>query len=191
MDYQKIISSLNYICREYEDIDLIKDVLNSVNSNQVKSKTWLVDECGEYFIDGSNIIIAAGWYGLLGHLIKQQYNVEVTTFDMEPTCADVGKILFPEIHFKSNYIENEKCSGYNIIISTSCEHVEDDVINDFIKTKDEGSIVILQGNNYYGVDGHINCKDSLSHFCESYNLNIIKSTELNMNHYARYMLIGF
>jgi hypothetical protein len=50
--------------------------------------------------------------------------------------------------------------------------------------------VILQSNNYYEIDEHINCKDSLEHFCSSYHLNVIESMELERDKYNRFMLVG-
>lgn len=192
MDYQKILSNLDYICKTYEDINLVREVINSVNKNQVKCKTWLVEECGQHFENNPRVLVAAGWFGLLGHLIKQEYQAEVTSFDMDLMCAKIGKIMFPEVKFESNFIENQSCVGYDIIICTSCEHFEDQVIHDFLKSKDKDATVILQSNDYYSVEDHVNCKDSLQSFVNAYSesVDIITSYELDVGHYTRYMLVG-
>ena len=50
----------------------------------------------------------------------------------------------------------------------------------------------LQSNNYYEVDSHINCKDSLEDFVSSLPLkNILYSGQKNYkNKYDRFMVIG-
>lgn len=193
MDYQKILSDLDYICQKYEDISLTREVINSVNSNQLKCKSWLVDKCGRHFENNPRVLVAAGWFGLLGHLIKQQYQAEVTSFDMDPRCAEIGKIVFPEVKFESNFIENQNCSGYDVVICTSCEHFEDELMHEFLKSKDKDSVVILQSNNYYSIEDHVNCKDSLQSFVNAYSesVEVLTSYELDVGHYTRYMLVGF
>lgn len=192
MNYQKILADLDYICQTYEDINLVREIINSVNNNQLASKSWLVDKCENYFesVSKPKVLVAAGWFGLLGHLIKKKYDADVISFDMDPMCENIGKILFPEVEYESNFIENRSAAGFDFVICTSCEHMEDDVINDWISTRDKNSIVVLQSNNYYEIEEHINCKDSLEHFCSSYNLNIIESIELEREKYNRFMLIG-
>lgn len=192
MDYQKILSHLDYICQTYEDINLVREIINSVNKNQLASKSWLVDKCESYFesVSKPKVLVAAGWFGLLGHLIKQKHDADVVSFDMDPTCAEIGKMLFPEVEYESNFIENQLASGFDFVICTSCEHMEDDTINEWISTRDKNSIVVLQSNNYYEIEEHINCKDSLEHFCSSYHLNIIESMELEREKYNRFMLVG-
>ena len=44
---------------------------------------------------------------------------------------------------------------------TSCEHISDETLNKFLRTRKEQSLVVLQSNNYFGLDEHINCKNSL------------------------------
>lgn len=193
MNYQKILSDLDYLCRTYEDVNLVRDVINSVNENQLASKRWLVDECAECFekFDRPKVFIAAGWFGLLGHLIVEKHpTAKVTSFDMEPICEDVGKFMYPEVNFESDFIESHDCSGYDILICTSCEHVEDEVINEWISNRDEGSIVILQSNNYFGVEDHVNCKSSIDHFASSYDIEVFKSCELKRDKYTRFMIVG-
>ena len=53
-------------------------------------------------------------------------------------------------------------------------------------------LVCLQSNNYYEVDSHINCKDTLEDFIKSLPLkNIMYSGEKRYkNEYDRFMVIG-
>ena len=46
----------------------------------------------------------------------------------------------------------------------SCEHVEQDLLNEFIGQKKRWLIVILQSNNYYKLPEHINCVEDEDEF---------------------------
>ena len=66
---------------KFENIDVIRDVINSVNDNQIKNKLWLIDKLKPYLniYTDPKIIIAAGWHGLLAHLLDDRDNI--TSFD--------------------------------------------------------------------------------------------------------------
>jgi len=184
-----IIEVIDHFAHKYNDINLIKSITNSVNKNQRASKEW----CVEYIIPylsmhvNNKICIAAGWYGLLGHMLNEY---EVTTFDMDPMCREVGKKLYPELKHVTSTIEDFNPRGYGTIICTSCEHISDETLNNFLKKRSQPSIVCLQSNNYYKIDGHINCKESLKVFTESLECDIIEKISLEMGGYTRYMVIG-
>ena len=54
-----------------------------------------------------------------------------------------------------------------------------------------GSLIILQSNNYFEIEDHINCYNSVDEFEKSLKLNTIlfKGT-LKLDKYDRYMIIG-
>ena len=61
-----------------------------------------------------------------------------------------------------------------------------------IQQKHEDMLMCLQSNNYYEINSHINCHDSLEHFIDSLPLkNIIYSgTKNHKDEYDRFMVIG-
>ena len=71
----------------------------------------------------------------------------------------------------------------------SCEHISDELINKLI-SKEEDAFVILQSNNYFELDEHINCKKSLLDFKNSIKLKIDYEGVKSFLKYDRYMLIG-
>ena len=51
---------------------------------------------------------------------------------------------------------------------------------------------MLQSNNYFGIDEHVNCKESLEEFKKSVRIRVLNSLEKRINDkFDRYMLIGY
>jgi hypothetical protein len=80
---------------------------------------------------------------------------------------------------------------YKQVICTACEHINDIELNKFLDKRTRKQLTIVQSNDYYGIQGHTNCKNSLKEFEDSLNLNIIESMELQTTNYRRFMIIGF
>ena len=197
--YKKVLQCIKSVINTYPDIQLVDSILNSVNDNQIENKKWLVESLDRYYetvkefpdLEGlPKTVIAAGWYGLAGHFIKKKYNTEVTSFDMDPMCKIVGQKLFSNVRFQTSTMQEFDPKQYHIIICTSCEHINDKVINDFLLKKKIATIVVLQSNNYFSIKDHINCKNSLSEFESSVNLKVLWSGQKNFGEYDRYMVIG-
>ncbi len=180
----------------------IKSIINSVNSNQVASKEWLIDSISERLelvIKNPKVCVAAGWYGMLADKMRDFTNDKVVSFDIDPKCAEYGKIMYPEVSFKTKDINDFHAGQYDVIICTSCEHISDGILNKFLRTRKEQSLVVLQSNNYFGLDEHINCKNSLKEFTDSLSytvpsakINILNSSEKRINNkFDRYMVIGY
>ena len=177
--------ALNKI-QSLNDVNTIRSVANSVNSNQIRNKRWLLRHLRPYLDMHADpkIVVAAGWHGLAAHLIDQQ----VVSFDRDPVCAEVK--LFPNVSYQTAHVESFDPSQYNIIICTSCEHISDEVVNNFLAKKNAACLVVLQSNNYYGIPEHINCKQSCEDFADSIRLDIRKKLTLKCDKYDRFMLFA-
>jgi len=180
---------------KFENVDLIKDVINSVNENQIKNKLWLIEKLKPYLnmYTIPKVTIAAGWHGLLAHLLDDRDNIK--SFDIDDTCKQTK--LFDNVKYKTNDIEKQDPEDTDILICTSCEHLSDDKIITWIKRKKQDSIVIIQSNNYFDIKDHVNCKKSLYDFKfdilskakqKKINIQVIDSFELKMPKYSRFML---
>ena len=177
---------LQYALKKIEslsDVNTIQSVANSVNSNQLKNKRWLLKHLQPYLdmYTDPKIVVAAGWHGLAAHLL----DMNVVSFDIDPLCQETK--LFPNVKYKTCRMEDFDPSKFDIIICTSCEHISDEVINEFLSKKSLTSIVVLQSNNYYGIADHINCKASCEEFCESISLRILDKHTLKCDKYDRFM----
>ena len=185
---------------------------------QLESKLWLVEELQKTKVNLGTVFLCAGWYATLATMLfESNINVDkVRSFDIDESCVDVAEVFNKpwfknEWQFKSltqnimdiNYNEhtwqywsnaNNRMS-YPItdipdtIINTSCEHIEN-----FSKWYDlipDGKLVILQSNNFFEVEEHVNCVGSIEEFAVKAPMdNILYSGELELPKYKRFMLIG-
>ena len=171
----------------------VKSIINSINDNQEKSKNWLVEKSTEYFtfFDKPKICIAAGWYGSIANKLKKYFDNGVLTFDKDPQCKAIGKKLYKDVTFATAEIEYFNFKTYDIVICTSCEHLEQKVIDDMLKRIKKGALVILQSNNWFDYETHINCYNSVIDFEKTLNLDkILYRGTLKLEKYDRYMVIG-
>ena len=173
----------------------IKTIVNSVNSNQNVSKEWLIENLKDriQMFDNPSICVAAGWFGMLADRLSDFTDKKVVSFDIDPKCAKIGKVMYPNVHHKTVDINKFHPGKYDVIVCTSCEHFSDDVLNKFLsKRNKEKCIVVLQSNNYFELDEHVNCKNSLEEFENSVKIRVLNSSEKEINNkFNRYMLIGY
>ena len=190
--YAMIYNRFNLIeaIKKIDDVELIHDLANSFNKTQEESKAWLASYIPN-LPTSTNIVVAAGWYGLMAQTIFHKLRCSVTSFDMNPSCERWGSKLFYDINFETSKVEDYDCSKYDIIVSTSCEHFTDEVLNNFLEKRKKHSRVYLQSNNFYDDPTHVNCKSSVEEFAASVNLDIIKTDTLKLDYgFDRYLVIG-
>ena len=205
--------ALQQIEKIYQDskydpnIDLYRsfDIINSVNDNQFASKEWLVNELSPYIQKDKhlyNIAILGSWYGLLGIILRHHISEDIIirNIDSDPLSKEIGfKFIRADKIYRNNFFEiedainhiMERPDRYQIIINTSCEHMEPDDVQLILKTKKKGTIVCFQSNNYNSVQSHINTHNSLDEFVEFLNLiDVYYAGTLKTEEYERYMVIG-
>ena len=184
--------------RKFEDLflyqDTVKDIINSVNDNQLKCKKWLIENLKSVINLKSNpkICVAAGWYCTLGLDLRKLTDNTITSFDKNPLCKDVGKIFNSKsnINFEVKDIIDFDCKDYDVIICTSCEHISQQNINKFLINKKKDSIVVLQSNNYKKISQHINCKNTVDEFLSEYSYTkLLYKGSLDLKKYNRHMVI--
>ena len=202
--YRKIIDTISFIYNKSgtdPDIDLFrfKDVLDSFSEGQFESKTWAIEELNKFVSDQYNeCFIIGGWHGLFSHLLSESgFKNKIVNSELDLTCHMIAKKLkiHDNISFRhGNGIDLFSEYNYNdkIVVCTACEHIDEDDLDLIIQLKKPNMLMCLQSNNYYEVDSHINCKDSLEDFVSSLPLkNILYSGQKNYkNKYDRFMVIG-
>jgi len=127
--------------------------------------------------------------GLYGNAGKDP----ILTIGGYPDTNYVGRTYRSLIKFKTKDIADYKehhLKNYDVLICTSCEHIDDLLINSFLSKKRKDSLVVLQSNNFIGIEDHINCKKSLKDFKNSINLNVQYEGTKSFEKYDRYMIIG-
>jgi hypothetical protein len=195
-----------YIESKYDpDVDLYRsfDVMNSVNESQTKSKEWLIEKLIPFIPEKHlyNICILGSWYGYTSLLLREQVDekVHIHNVDSDPLAEHFSRQLLKGTPTENTYFVNEDAEDWifdniqkcDIIINTSCEHMEAEDIRLMIAMKKPNSVVCFQGNNYHSVQSHINTHDSLEDFAKSLDLTrVFYSGKFETADYDRYMVIG-
>tara|TARA_Y100000114_G_scaffold134747_1_gene135139 strand:- start:327 stop:941 length:615 start_codon:yes stop_codon:yes gene_type:complete len=183
----------------YEGADMfrIKDIIHSLSKNQTESKKWLAYElCKLYGYDSGNILIIGGWYGLMANYLRKKFpepGMNITSIDMDPECQNIAWKLFPDIdsQFITAKAEDIDISLYNVIVSTSVEHIEKQYWIDLVRNKNPDAWVCLQSNNYFDHPTHINCSYHTEHMIRYLNLDwVAYSGAINNHNFQRFMVIG-
>ena len=186
---------------------------------QLQSKLWLVHELKKCNLDLGTVFLCAGWYATLATMIfESDIKVDkIRSFDIDETTVDIAETFNKswfenQWQFKAlvediqdiNYNEhtwqywsnaNNRMSypitdSPNTIINTSCEHIEN-FANWYAKIP-QGKLVILQSNNYYEVEEHVNCSKDAEEFSLSTPMsNCLYLGELQLEKYSRFMKIGY
>ena len=211
--YQQVLEIVNEIYNKSQkdstvDLYRIKDLINAVNINQSKSKKWLITQLLPFIPVDSKIFIAGSWYGTLSIHLERQISGSIVNCDIDPLCKYYGEKIYQSADIKNitddameHLMENQK--RYKCIINTSCEHMTNEDLKLMIETKHTDAIFCFQSNNYFEVDSHINCHNSLEEFRESiapqssdnflHKKNpktILYEGELKLENCTRYMVIG-
>lgn len=210
--------TLNTIKRLLDNYpDRIVDVLNSLSKNQYASKDWLIEKLNDYphhfkykSLDKKiNICLLASWYGLLAYRMVDKFKLKqianIDCIDFDPKSKSVAKKLWKKIDadnlengkltyikFIEQDINDIKDLNYPLVICTSCEHLEQKLIDNTIDKLEQHSLVVLQSNNYKEVNEHINCVDTKENFANQYvsKLRNMKIYEKDFIKYKRFMIIG-
>ena len=178
---------------EVGSIKQVKSIINSINDNQEQSKNWLVEKSIEYFtfFDKPKICIAAGLYGSLADILKAHIDKGVLSFDKDSQCKAIGQKLYKDVTFATAEIEYFNFRSYDIVICTSCEHLKQKVVDDMLEKIKKGALAILQSNNYFEVEDHINCHNSVEEFKKTLKLEkILYKGTLKLENCDRYMVVG-
>ena len=195
------------------EIEYDKDVMSR---GQLKSKKWLVDELSNLNLSLGTIFLCAGWYASIVPLMQEaKLDFEkIRSFDIDPDVWKIAETFNADLvnegwQFKAStqdimhidYVEHnyntEKLDGAIIpltdmphtIVNTSCEHIPN--FTDWYNLLPEGRLIILQSNNYFEIEEHINCSGSLKEFSKSAPMQqTLYEGELDLGQYTRYMKIG-
>ncbi len=186
------------------------------SKGQLESKEWLVQIIKDLKIDLGTVYILCGWYGLLSSMMfLNSLNLDkIRSFDIDDNCykiadqinktylsdswrfkavtEDIFKIKFDSHTWQMwSNANNRMCYPItdvpDTIINTSCEHTGPDWFKNIPRNK----LVILQSNNFWTGDGHVNCVTDIDEFKQMFPLKTTYyNGDLNFDKYSRFMLIG-
>ena len=196
---------------------IIDNLVRFSSFGQLESKSWLIKTLKEKeLLSLGTVFICAGWYSLLPYFflndkdfsIKQIFNFEIDSLSVsisedlnrkfvkndwrfKATFKDILELDYQSADFSTLKANGEAQSlviSPDTIINTACEHIQD--FNKWWSLLPTNKQIILQSNNFFEVEDHVNCVNDLQEFKKQAPLELIYEGELNLEKYKRFMLIG-
>lgn len=182
------------------------DLWDSISENQFISKTELLQTVLESDIlhKDLSVMIIGSWYGsilipVLAPLVK-----EIQCFDIDETTTHIASNLheYDNVTYSSQDLTNDakRYKGFSpdndlLIINTSCEHMgsmKELLENQKVKETNKKVFFAFQSNNMYGIEGHINCKDTIEDFKKDLpnRCFLFKQQEIEEERGTRFFLFG-
>jgi hypothetical protein len=177
---------------------------------QIESKAWLIDTLNDRYINpaykhGHNVYIFGGWYGVLAAMLFDSAAFpinKIRSIDIDPACETVADHVnkpneMAEWRFKSFTASMDEWKYDHtptLVINTSCEHVSQEVYDRWFNQIPDGTLVVLQGNDFFSCEEHVRCSADLEEFKTQSRLSDILyagtfKTDAGSG-YNRFMLIG-
>ena len=189
---------------------------DSLSQGQLHSKLWLVNELEKLDLDLGVVFLCAGWYGLLPAIMfERDLKInKVRSFDIDPSVEEIALIAnkpqvddnwrfhaatedihdleyvdfeFELMNSKGKMIPQKETA--DTVINTSCEHIEN--FDDWYAKIPDGTLVILQSNDFKEVEEHVNISRCLADFAQQTPMTTVHyEGELPTTKYTRFMRIG-
>jgi hypothetical protein len=197
------------------DLDFFKRVLREIKNNQERSAD-IIDSFSQTQFDSKiklfeamdsldipykdcNVAIFGSWYGSI--LIADLANKvkAITAIDIDDETVKIAKNRFfpnfSNIDFITNDVATTNLSRYqdcDLFINTSCEHMPPASEWVFWAGVKEGSWFAFQSNNMEGIDGHVNCVQSIQEFKKQLppHFEVLTKRENIDDRGTRYTLVG-
>jgi hypothetical protein len=200
------LNSADVICwfnaiRDLPDSDRTR-ALDALWAGQIDSKTWLVDSLKPLIAETSNVYIFGGWIGILASMLLQECDniKQVRSIDIDPWCEAIADTVCKPYEMDSWRFKAVTCDMQDysyewgipphIVINTSCEHIDQDTYDFWYDNIPIGTIIVIQGNNFFDCSEHIRCSNSLEEFKQQHNVvKTLYEGSLDHDLYTRYMCI--
>lgn len=179
-----------------DDYDRREDLLDSFSENQFKAKSQIINSLVDLNLlsKTSHVAILGSWYGsILISAISSKVN-HIDAYDLDDISNRLSKNrLYPHLKHKVNWIKGNVFddivrSGFDVVINTSCEHMPP--MKDWPHWKPNISFAVTS-NNMYGIEGHINCVDTIDDFAMQLPLcDILLEDTISDSRGDRFLIIG-
>ena len=191
----------NILTAMRDNPELANDIKDSFGRNQFAAKSLLVDLIDQMgCLDSeSEVVIFGCWYGSviipkLSEKIKSIYGI-----DLDKKVIHLAKNKFWKDNPKIKLIEGDAFATFRknystakLFINTSCEHMP--VMKDWAgwSRVSDNAYFAFQSNNMYGIQGHVNCVDTIEDFKKQLPLHavVLHQEELSDERGIRFTLVG-
>ena len=123
---------------------------------------------------------------------------QIDLYDIDESCHKVVAQYINHFDFDFKIVQYEDffkrtdLRRRHIVINTSSEHMSDIVLmRKYYKDYPDTPILVIQSNNYFSLDDHINCVNNVDELIDKNHINrvLYKGTQ-KLPLYDRYMVIG-
>ena len=195
----------------------VRNLAYGLNKNQITSKKWLIDALHQTIGNRlGTVYVLGGWYGVLGAMLLHdgRFDIDkVLSVDIDPSCrevaqslnrthvdngmfyavtADIYELNFDQTEFdvcRKDGVTQKLVARPDLIINTSCEHLGQ--FDRWYQRVPAGMPQILQSNNFYDCEEHVNCVPDIDSFRRQALMSELLFTGvLKLKRYSRFMLIG-
>jgi protein-tyrosine-phosphatase len=167
----------------------LTEIRDAFRIQQMQGKAWLFEQLKD--VDrNSKVMVIGSWLGFTSYcLYKAGFNY-ITETDPDSRLTHIAKRINASnpnfLHLQKDVNELD-LSKYDLVISTSCEHIGNNSWFDSIRP---GALVALQSTNLKWHD-HVNTVDSVEEFKNQFKLDYRYADEMFFNTmFTRYMIIG-
>lgn len=176
------------------------DIIDSFSDNQFNSKKTLLRSIEELGIlrSDSDVFIMGCWYGsILIPLLSDKVRT-IIAMDLDDTVIRIAKNRFFKEYdnivwySKDVFLHPVHRPDVNLIINTSCEHMNSMKDWPFWDRVGDNAYFAFQSNDMYQIEGHTNCVSSIEEFKLQMpdDATILYENELPDERGTRYTLIG-
>ena len=174
---------------------------DSLSQGQYDSKRWLCDELKKVYVTkSSHIEIIGSWFGFpIIEMLTKILNIkQIDLYEIDKKCHNITAQYINHFNYDfkiaqfENIFDRKDLRRRQIIINTSCEHMNDIVcLKSYYKDYPTTPLLVLQSNNYFELDEHINCVNNENELIEKNQIREVyfKGTQ-SLPMYDRYMVIG-
>lgn len=186
-----LLSNLQTAIKEFPNVNW-RDGLSRF---QVQSKIWAAEKLKPY--DLGNICLCGGWIGTLARviLIEADDSSKVISYDIDDVANRAGMILNLDLASKGRYLAVNQdiytvdYAVHDTVVNTICEHVPN--FQAWLDMIPQGKLLLLQTNNMFEMQDHVNCVENLAEFekqCQG--IDIAYSGSISYAGWHRFMIIG-
>ena len=190
--------------------DIVRTLTDSISSSQMVSKAWILDTLETLNLGNlGNVLLCGGWYASILFDGRLQFDkcISVDIDSAVNTVADrlhsslvcdnwkfkavTADLLDMNGRHKFTIKDRNVSIAFSTIINTSCEHISRDDFSKWWESIIPGKLVIVQSNDAFDVDGHVNCCDNLEEFVKQTPMSkVYFSGEKDVGPFIRFMRIG-
>ncbi len=172
-----------------------QELIDMFHSNQINSIYEILKAADTLRLQGmpTKTLYIGSWMGFKTKLFSEYYGLSITELELDERCKAVSEIWNSDnknydghVQGDATKLDKEFYKDFKTVINPSCEHMTDEWYYNLA----EGTMVILQSNDFWEVPEHINVVKNIEEMKKKYKMKDIYSCTLQCTVYQRFTLAG-